>query len=209
MHFRVVLITLSLTALIGCVAPPTSTTALRQPSRTRKIAFDRDFLFTGSKPGNIQRYTGFLAGTFEAAYEDNEGIYYRGHGPSVVWADDPVGHIQFLADGGVWISKTSGSRHFKIFRIIGTEIERSTDTGAIAEYRHSRKSRQPSTDGQFIANQVEAGVSPAVAGVGYAIGMAIIDNLIELDQGKIKFNRDDPPTNIELEGAYREVIADK
>lgn len=205
MFCRITSAIVALALLAGCANQPISTESLRSTNETRVLVFDKDFMYTNSKPGNVQRYVGILAGAYRAVYEDDDGVYYRGQGPSIVWADEPEKHEQYLAEGGVWISRVPSPPRFKIFRIIGTEITRSTSTGATAPWSSLGDGAATTAVGtQFAVDHVATGQSPASAGLGSAIGISIVEKIIELDRGKIKFDRDNPPPHLVLEGRYSE-----
>jgi hypothetical protein len=199
------LLLIAAAALAGCGNySPVSTASLHAPDRPASLVFDRDFLFTNSKPGQVQRFVGLLAGSYRATFEDDRGVYYVSQAATVVWADEPDSHRQYLAQGGVWLSKVPGQPRFKIFRVIGTELTRSIRTGELAPFQWGREADSSSAaTSQFAVNQTLAGANPVTAGVGSAIGVSIAIELSKLDAGKLKFDRDDPPTNISIEGRYR------
>lgn len=197
-HLRSFLLLLSFALLTGCwtlVEP----SALRKPNLQQTLSLPADVLYTfqGDKPVDQRYYAGLLSGKYLAEFEDNGGIYFRGPGRCVVWADVPEKQQRLVAEGGLWVAKSTTTPKFRIYRYLATEGTQTRSgvpgapTGATSV---DVAASAPTNGGGVIPIYVPVNPTPAQAGLGAGIAAGIIALTAHMDDGKIAFQRPNPPS---------------
>jgi hypothetical protein len=197
-HLRSFLLLLSFALLTGCgtlVEP----SALRKPNLQQTLFLPADVLYTfqGDKPVDQRYYTGLLSGQFVAEFEDNGGIYFRGPGRCVVWADVPEKQQRLVAEGGLWVAKSNTTPKFRIYRYLATEgtQTRSGVPGAPTSATSvDVAASAPTNGGGATTIYVPVNATPVQSGLGGGIAAGIIALTAHIDDGKIAFQRQDPPS---------------
>jgi hypothetical protein len=195
---RSFLLLLFLSTLAGCgslVEPGT----LRKPDIQQTLSLPADVLYTfqADKPVDERYYTGLLAGEYVAEFEDDGGTYFRGPGRCVVWADVPANQQRRVAEGGLWLAKGNTTPKFKIYRYLATEGVQARSgvpgapTGATSVVAVASA---PGSDvSAVIPIFVPVTATPFQAGIGSGIAAGVIALTAHTDDGKIAFQRPDPP----------------
>ena len=192
-------LTLSICALLAaCAVAPAS---LKKVTSPQVLDLPHAVFYThqGDQPIEKRYYAGLLAGAYTAEWEDENGTYFRGPSRSVIYADDPVARVQYIAAGGIWIGKGGATTRYRLYRYIGTEMTRPRSDvpgaqGSIAGQTNGASPPQPVI--VPIAPALTAGATPVQAGLGVGIAGALIDLTKGMDDGKIALQRDDAPAGI-------------
>ena len=197
-----------LLAIAGC-SSPVAPGSLRNASSGASLLLPKDVLYTfqSDKPLDKRYYTGLLAGQYVAELEDEQGTYFRGQGTCVVWADVPEKQQRMVAQGGIWIRKGDGKPRYRIYRYLGTDgvQPRQGVPGAPASQIPGTTASSPparNVDPTVtipIATAVPVKASPIQTGLGAGLGAGIAAGIVALtahmDDGKIAFQRPDPPAD--------------
>lgn len=129
------------------------------------------------------------AGIYNGVAKDSEGIYYAG--PKRCWTstllvagwgvpDEYVNKVIAIADCGIFVPN-DGEQPPKVYTIIGTGI-------------HAMLKNNGNVGGDYVVTKATDlslnGVAPVQAGVGAAIGVGIVGAMIDAEQGRFLFVRD-------------------
>lgn len=160
-------------ALLTACASTIPLDSLSKPTNPGDTIIVKGFRY--NQPENDGVSIGLTAGVYKVEHENAEGHFYRGPGlcvkiPAVI-NSNRVNYPDHLLPGGLFVSKSEGSREYRIYYY---------------QLNLPASNTQPNqTETQSIAqNSVpKAGILPSAAGT--AIGMSIVNAIIESGRGQI------------------------
>lgn len=171
MSFKVLsMISIATLAISGCV---TTYVPKRLADVTRNeciiVSEKASYKYTRGLLGVIWE-EGITPSVFRAEKEDENGVFYRGHGRPLFQGSDMIPGKYFLRVGGIWLPKDAMQKA-KLYSYFETESYSTSDVDTLAA--------------QLAMSSTNSGMSVGSSVAGAAIGGAIVNVMLQADVGKI------------------------
>lgn len=182
--------------LVGCSGLSVNPASLRAASTKTSIVLDQQFAYDrdASLSGNKFQYT-LSAGKYFPLGQDENGTYFQG--PAHCFKVESLtpsakavreGYAGETYPCGIFLPKTSGAAPLIYFFPFAVAFPQAA----------SIRASTPQTDVALrtqLAGSFQAGASPVQAGVGAAVGGAIVDAIIQSEIGNLGFFDHQPPAD--------------
>ena len=198
---RYILAFITAALLAGCHATLIPKEKLRAPAAPMAVAVKEPW--THYPESGASSHLGFrlLPGVCNAVFEDDLGTYFQCPAGSLTTFSKKTGETIAVRDGGLWVPHVAGAHHPKLFGYEGTIRSPGQPATSPAAASATGQEAAGALAVQNIASgNIPTGTRPLAAGVGGALGGAVVAMMIaSMDPTRIYFLFDSIPVEPQFE----------